>query len=259
MMDKLNKLTNTFAAVWEDFQYVSLRMWKEEGEVRFFISNLPPRNSKGTRTNRPMTSSTPRHVTESTEGNLDQQPAAPIQQMRGRPRKKRKTSPPRTPEIQRDRDLCNSAAEISSVEPEQNRSIVTIPCFNPFQALADHDNENLDQDYDTQNFGKEPIQDISQDIAQDNQIFFGDCSLDSSGYPKAGILKKPIFSTCIEWDENNDCVLCRLHSEIKPLKYYCSTLTHSPADQLIHPTHWHEQVDCCCTDSVHRCCITDNE
>ena len=62
------------------------------------------------------------------------------------------------------------------MEPEQNRSIVTIPCFNPFQALADLDNENLDQDYDTQNFGKEPI----QDIAQDNQIFFGDCSLDSS-------------------------------------------------------------------------------
>ena len=228
-MDKLNKLTNTFAAVWNDFEFVSLRMWKEGDEVRFFISNLPNRNSKGTRFDRPTTSSTPRHVTDSTEGNPDQQPAAPIQQMRGRPaRKKRKTTPARTPEIQRNRDLCNSAAEISSVESERNLSIVTIPCFNPFQALADHDNENPDQDYNTQNLGKDSIQDISQENVQDNQIFFGDNSLDSSGYPKAGILKNPIFNTCKNWDVNEDCELCRLHVKCptsKILMFYLDTFS----------------------------------
>ena len=76
---------------------------------------------------------------------------------------------------------------------------MTILCFNPYQALADQDNENLDQDYDTQNFAKDSIQDISQKSAQDNQIFCDD-SLDFSGYPKAGILKKSIFNMCKNWD-----------------------------------------------------------
>ena len=41
-MDKLNKLTNTFASVWDDFQYVSFRMWKEGDDVRFLFQIYLP-------------------------------------------------------------------------------------------------------------------------------------------------------------------------------------------------------------------------
>ena len=153
-MDKVNKLTSTFAIVWEEFEYVSLRMWKEGGEVCFFISNLLSRNLKGSKIDRPTTSSMPRPDTESTQEIPNKHPAAPTQQTRGQPvRKKQKTTPARTPEIQRN----NSVAEISFEEYERNLSLVSNPYLNSFQALADQDTRNPDQDYDTQNFTKDSI------------------------------------------------------------------------------------------------------
>ena len=41
-MDKLNKLISTFATVWDEFEYVSLRMWKEGGEVCFLFQIYRP-------------------------------------------------------------------------------------------------------------------------------------------------------------------------------------------------------------------------
>ena len=116
----------------------------------------------------------PRTDTESTQEISNQQLAAPTQQTRGRPaRKERKTIPARTPKIQRN----NSVADILFEEYERNLSMVSIPFFNSFHALAYKDKGNMDQDYDTQNFAKDSIQDSSQDNAQDNTVYFCDDSL----------------------------------------------------------------------------------
>ena len=76
-------------------------------------------------------------------------------------------------------------------------------------------------------------------------IYYGDEKLNSTGYPKVGTIKNPIFSFCKE----KECQLCKLHEFTKPLKYTC---TYSPDKcEKCEAFHWHEETKNCCRKSHH--------
>ena len=72
---------------------------------------------------------------------------------------------------------------------------------------------------------------------------YGSVNINSTGYPKEGLLQKPIFSFC----KNTDCQLCKLHEFTKPLKYTC-TYSSDPSN-VCNAFHWHEETNNCCRRS----------
>lgn len=267
----LNQLTATFTAASDQFAFTSLRVWKENNEIRFFLSNLPPRHTRKNSSTHPSPGSSPKQDPHEQGEESDPQPATPTlhnMQTRGRPaRKRRKPSTDRTPEIARSKETSQPNIDTSSLELERTLSIASIPCSNSFQALATLDIDDMSQDStednlkdsnqdtsmnNTQDFIKDNIKDNNQDNiqldsqvnAQDNPVYFGDDKLDSSGYPKAGLLKNSIFSTCANY-KYGECELCTLHMNVKPLKFICKTKEIYPSDPH-KPCHWHEQEDSCC-------------
>ena len=139
--DLLNQLVTSFSAAKDEFEYVSLRIFKEDSEIKFFLSNLRPRKHQ-----RPSPCSTPKQdakelVVEPQSPVLNIQGPAATKRTRGRPPRKRiHLSQSSTPEIPRNDEPSQTSSEVSVIENERSLSFISnIPCLNFFEALSVHE------------------------------------------------------------------------------------------------------------------------
>ena len=158
MQEIINSLTSTLLNIKEHQPFASLRIWFENGEIKFFLTNLPPR--KGRQSSTPTPSERTVGAPESTpvdtpvENFPTDQAApsiAPRPRTRGRPPRKRPcttSTPSSSPEQLRTRtDQTNAdCANVSIMSHNRNLSYVDIPCSNSFQVLADLDLSTDDKD-----------------------------------------------------------------------------------------------------------------
>ena len=154
--ETLRALNSSFFALKQLQPLVTFRVWHEEGEVKFFLSNLAPRNKRS----RPTHPS--RNLTAQEKSKEEIQPppppSPPPASLRGRGRKRQCVStstPDRQTELIKD-DRPSDSLQISNIQEErdfsttflnQENSIPSIPCSNSFQVLS-----NLEEDL------SEPIQ-----------------------------------------------------------------------------------------------------
>ena len=156
--DIINSLQDTLMTAQLHLPYVSLRVWFEGGELKFFLTNLPPRNSKRNviSTDNPKQSqdlrvpyearaSTPAAAVEPSPPTLPPQPPTnSLTAGRTRPRRKRRCPPSPCPSPTEDlrafhggASFNSTSAEVSNLDVTRNLSVVNIPCRNSFQILAD--------------------------------------------------------------------------------------------------------------------------
>ena len=142
--ETLRQLSIAFAGLKQLQPSVSFRVWHEEGEIKFFLSNLPPRN----RRSRP---TTPRRSEEELQPPPPPSPPPANQRGRGRKRQCVSTSTPdrQTEQIKDNRP--SDSLQISNIQEDrdhsktfqnQEYSIPSIPCSNSFQVLS-----NMEEDF----------------------------------------------------------------------------------------------------------------
>ena len=126
--ETIQTLTNTLLALKRN-SFVSLRMWFEEGQLQYFLSNLPPKNA--------------RNFSDKTkpakEKESDPPNTSPVKTRRKRRKRQCLSSEPE--QLRRGRepvDLQVSELELNREidEPDDGRHNATIPCSNPFDILA---------------------------------------------------------------------------------------------------------------------------
>ena len=159
-------LIKNFKCAKQHSTYVSLRIWYQNGELRFFLTNSPPKNNlEATKSNVPASTPSSQHSTM--------------------PARKRKcppsVSPP--PEIARNDmfDDSNGNGDIStlaverdpepselssdlSINPHEEEITVNVDCRNSFQALADLDGDEQEDDscsvHDADNDDCNPFEEV---------------------------------------------------------------------------------------------------
>ena len=159
--DTIRNLTDTLLCVKERVKFASLRIWFEEGELKFFLTNLPQRKGKRGPTYDGRTVDIPASTPVDTSA-LDSapavggdpsinQPLGVVQQptnprKRGRPPRKRPcvtSTPSNSPEQLRTlpSEEHTERINISDLSASRDFTTVDIPCSNSFQALADLDKD----------------------------------------------------------------------------------------------------------------------
>ena len=167
----ISTLTQLFLAGKQSAPFISLRLWYEDGCIKYFFTNNPPKNYELFRRNSlgpPLPASIP-----------DEPPAPllernePVQtnqnkSKRGRPARKRRRPSDQSlpsPEIprsngqafhsvpeevsdydaERDISIASVPEQASDYEADKDISVASVPCSNSFQILADlEENEGLE-------------------------------------------------------------------------------------------------------------------
>ena len=234
----MRNLTDTLLCVKERVQFASLRIWFEEGELKFFLTNLPQRKGKRTPTygDRPVDSPVSTLVDTQTveshavidDPSTNQSPSVvppPTNpRKRGRPPRKRPcvTSTPsssseqlRTLPSQEHTERIN----ISNLSPSRDFTHVDIPCSNPFEALA-----NLDEDEEDPGEGPE----MTKEACYRKVLFCRRCPGDKELYELENWTRdeypqytaRPLIRGLMCCDD------CRKHAELGDLLgdlFYCET------------------------------------
>ena len=129
--DTLHHLTNTLNSL-SSLSFVSLRIWYEEGQLKFFFTNLPPRNTRKPEQH-------PMRADQRVE--KDKAVPSPVK-TRGRVRKRQCASTPDNQFVPPDQLRRGSSASTGSLQvsgldlPRESVSSVSIPCSNQFEVLA---------------------------------------------------------------------------------------------------------------------------
>ena len=178
--DILSCLITSLQKVQEDLSFVSLRIWFEEGEMKFFFTNLPPRNKRQPVISTTRTPTLPPGLNserpiENTTPILTDQPAATQTDFqtktRGRPPRKRRcpTSSSTSPEHLRNAtETVTTPANVSIIsESRSPASSYSIPCTNSFQVLADLE-ETLDN-YGGDGYEQFICQDCGENVIRTNR------------------------------------------------------------------------------------------
>ena len=145
--ETIQTLTNTLLALKRN-PFVSLRMWFEEGQLRYFLSNLPPKNARNS-----SDKTRPAKEKESDPPNT-----SPVK-TRGKGRKRqclsstpgnRSSEPEQLRRGRESVDLQVSVLELDREidEPDDGRHNATIPCSNTFDILANLNDSTDESDAD---------------------------------------------------------------------------------------------------------------
>ena len=134
----VSKLTEVFLSAKETDSYISLRLWFEEGDLKYFFTNQPPRNIHNKQQHDKESSAPP-----AAAASLPTEDKA----IRTRTRKRRCPSSAlqaSTPENLRNSDDEPEHCEVSNLDVDRDNSLLNISCQNRFSVL------NADEDLETQ-------------------------------------------------------------------------------------------------------------
>ena len=183
---------------------ISLRVWMEDGSYRFHLTNNHKQQQTFSSLNRP----------------------------NHRPLSSTTFTPP-----------------ASHNSPNNNSNLPSpLPTF--FAVQGEEVSEDLqahlsDGDGDVHHQKEEPVSDPQRNNSSDTENEPDlDSEVDHRGFPKRNSFKKrAVFSPCLNFSVNCDCILCIKHLIKNPLKYVCST-------HMKEKRHWHEKRDTCSLDEM---------
>lgn len=223
-----SKLIEELTKLLEDYKFLSpsLRIWFEKGELRFFLTNAPPRRRENDR----FYSTSPFNKQKR---KCPQSPINPPENLRGVPTRETThhvsvTSCDRYPEqdvppdpgvvsvdLHPHLDMKLNDNSVYHLEPETTMINPDVELSNRFSSL--------DPDFD--------------DIQLNDHREDSNLNLKSNGYPVQNSNVKQIYSFC----HDSLCSLCKTHSLTKPLKYSCDCSFFSSCNSV----HWHVETDDC--------------
>ena len=150
-----DQLKSTLLTARMHMPYVSMRIWFEGDDLKFFLTNLPPRGRRRDTFTSNITKPSQVLQENCVVSTPAEDPPPPLPTLptrtcssvarQGRPRRKRRCPPSRSQspteelreeQIQGNRSTSTSA-DISNFDGTRNLSIATIPCRNSFEILAD--------------------------------------------------------------------------------------------------------------------------
>ena len=148
--DLITSLISALSITKTTSPFSSLRIWYENGNMKFFLTNAEPRNTrKPSPPNQPDNASSPDEPKNNHE--LGQ---ASTRQSKGRPRKRRyQSSAVESLEVQRSTRLQTEYPSISIIDAPQStesreESVITIPCQNQYNILANLSDDNVCENSD---------------------------------------------------------------------------------------------------------------
>ena len=142
----IRSLVSLLSSRKRSYQYISLKLWYDEGNLGFFFTN----NSRPRRENDPA-----RNRSEEQQGHLHQ--ASPVQPRQTRRKRKKASTPQDSPEVARNPcenqttpDLSRSLTEISV--PIQNRfeHLSNLGLFDPDASDDNKDEDEIEDDDETE-------------------------------------------------------------------------------------------------------------
>ena len=258
--ETVNNLVSLFLKAKDTSPYTSLRLWTEsDGEVKFFLTNAPPRNQKA-HVNIPssQTNSNERRYNKKRKNisSSGQSQSSPIGL--SHPFLPPAIPLPPSPEISR-QNIYNPESNLSTVEMEREEYTYNLPCRNRFDLLNEVQQPDADDDVPEPDLhqpvdvvpslqqtisdrpGAEP-EPVPVNVPVNDPV--GDPSNPSMKYdllPNGYLTSKTdgnyIFGLC----GLRSCSLCKLHSETKPLAYVC---VESAVCECL-KIHWHLRSTSC--------------
>ena len=167
----IRSLVGVFNSAKKSASYVSLRMYYEDENLHYFLTNVPMKSKDVKRTD-PM----PTQDRERIEDLHILQPS-PVQTRQSRRKRKKVSTPQDSPEQIRNSSENQTPEHVSTLDLSRNLTEITIPCQNDFQALSEFDHlfNDSDDDDEDKNSDEDDLNHVKFD--EDNSMGNENCSV----------------------------------------------------------------------------------